>query len=441
MLRHLASLVLLETSMIFSYLWAYLRGKLSFPLTPEQRSQLHRRNARRFVRTASKLKGANVKLGQLASMQAHLLPIEYISELKALRDAVQPTEYRKIAALIEKELGRAPEALFASFDAQPIAAASMAQVHVATLKSGEKVVVKVLHPGLEHSVAVDMALLGFLFRRLKNAWKRVDLEIILRESEEPLRRELDLRLEANATEQLGAELAPLGVIVPKVKRELSSQRVLTLEFIEGVNVDKVAQLEAWKVDRPALAGTYIRAFMHQAFVTGTFHADPHPGNTFCTPEGKLALLDFGMVKELPDHVRRGLLKELFGSFFNNPKLYADGLIEKGAIGEADRAVVEERARAAFSDPELRALMFDHRIASESAPDSVVSLLRDLTDLPTFRTPSDNLMFMRALGIVIDVCKELAPEASPSQIATPVLAPILREFIASNPQYFGAPAAA
>jgi predicted unusual protein kinase regulating ubiquinone biosynthesis (AarF/ABC1/UbiB family) len=176
-------------------------------------------------------------------------------------------------------------------------------------------------------------------------------------------------------------------------------------------------------------------------VTGTFHADPHPGNTFCTPEGKLVLLDFGMVKELPDHVRQGLLKELFGSFFNNPRLYVDGLIEKGAIGEGDRAVVEERARAAFSDPELRALMFDHRIENKSAAENVVSLLRDLTDLPTFRTPTDNLMFMRALGIVIDVCKELAPEASPSQIATPVLAPILREFMMTNPHYFTAPAAA
>jgi predicted unusual protein kinase regulating ubiquinone biosynthesis (AarF/ABC1/UbiB family) len=186
-----------------------------------------------------------------------------------------------------------------------------------------------------------------------------------------------------------------------------------------------------------LAGTFIRSFMHQAFVTGTFHADPHPGNTFCTPDGRLALLDFGMVKQLPDHVRQGLLKELFGSFFNNPKLYVDGLIEKGALGESDRAVVEARARAAFADPALRALMFDHRVESKGATDSVVSLLRDFTDLPTFRTPLDNLMFMRALGIVIDVCKELAPEASPSQIATPVLAPILSTFMAKHPQYFAA----
>jgi predicted unusual protein kinase regulating ubiquinone biosynthesis (AarF/ABC1/UbiB family) len=441
MLRHLASLLLLETAMILSYTWAFVRGKLFRPLTPEQRSALHRRNARRFVRTASKLKGANVKLGQFASMQAHVLPIEYIEELKALRDAVQPTNYGRIARLIEAELGQAPEALFAQIEPQPIAAASMAQVHVAKLKSGEKVVVKVLHPGLERSVAIDMALMRLLFRGLKNIWKRVDLDMLLRESEEPLRRELDLTLEAQATEQLRAALLPLGVTVPRVHRELSSRRVLTLEFIEGVNVDKVAQLEQWSVDRAALAGTFFRSFMHQVFVTGTFHADPHPGNTFCTPDGRLALLDFGMVKELPDHVRQGLLKELFGSFFNNPKLYVDGLIEKGALGESDRAIVEERARIAFADPAVRALVFDHGVADRRTTDNIVGLLRDFTDLPTFRTPSDNLMFMRALGIVIDVCKELAPEVSPSQIAGPVLAPILSEFIAKHPQYFGAPAAA
>jgi len=441
MLHHLASLLRVEITIVLSYLWASLRGKLFGALTPDERSALHRKNARRFVRTASKLKGANVKLGQFASMQAHLLPREYIEELKVLRDAVRPTEYGQIAALIQAELGEGPEALFASFDQRPIAAASMAQVHVAKLKSGEKVVVKVLHPGLERSVAIDMALLRLLFRGLKSLFKRVDLALILRESEEPLRRELDLTLEAEATEHLGGELAALGVVVPKVHWELSSRRVLTLEFIEGVNVDKVAQLELWKVDRGALAGKLIRAFMHQVFVAGTFHADPHPGNTFCTPDGKLALLDFGMVKQLPEHVRQGLLKELFGSFFNHPKLYVDGLIEKGSLGESDRAVVEERARVAFADPALRALMFDHRLESKGAADSVVGLLRDLTDLPTFRTPSDNLMFLRALGIVIDVCKELAPEASPSQIASPVLAPILSEFIAKHPQYFGAASAA
>lgn len=441
MLRHLTSLVLLETTMVLSYLWAYVRGKLFGPLSAEQRSALHRRNARRFVRTASKLKGANVKIGQFASMQAHVLPIEYIEELKALRDAVQPTEYAQIAALIQSELGESPETLFASFDRTPIAAASMAQVHVARLKSGEKVVVKILHPGLERSVAIDMALVRFLFRGLKNIWKRIDLDMILRESEEPLRRELDLGLEAKATEQLGAELSALGVLVPRVHWEVSSRRVLTLEFIEGVNVDKVEQLELWNVDRAALAGTFFRSFMHQAFVAGTFHADPHPGNTFCTPDGRLALLDFGMVKELPDHVRQGLLKELFGGFFNNPKLYVDGLIEKGALGESDRAIVEERARVAFADPAVRALVFDHKIDSKSTTDNVVGLLRDFTGLASFRTPSDNLMFLRALGIVIDVCKELAPELSPSQIAGPVLAPILSDFVQKNPQYFGGQAAA
>lgn len=434
-LRHLLSLVWLQLRMGSSYLWVFIRTKIfRAALTTEERSAHHRMNARRFRDTACRLKGANVKIGQLASMQAHLLPAEYIEELRSLRDAVEPTDYAHIAEMIRTALGGPPEQVFAEFDREPIAAASMAQVHVARLRTGEKVVVKVQHPGLEISVAIDLFLMRVLFAVLGLVFRRLDLGIVLRESEDPLRRELDLMLEAQATDQLRAELAPLGVIVPRVYWELTSRRVLTLEFIEGTNINRHEQLERWKVDRAALVAVYLRAFLHQAFVGGTFHADPHPGNAFCTPDGRLALLDFGMVKRLPIHVRNGLMKEIFGGFFNNPKLYVDGLIEKGAVGEADRVKLEAFATKTFSDPALRGLIFDHQVQDTSAVMGLFGSLRGLTELETFRTPSDNVMFMRALGIVIDVCKEVAPELSPSEIAMPIMLPLLAGFIEDNPQY-------
>ncbi|MGZ3421982.1 MAG: ABC1 kinase family protein [Polyangiales bacterium] len=431
---HFAALVWLQTRIVFSYLWVWIRTKIfRAPLSPEQLSAHHRKNARRFKETACRLKGANVKIGQLASMQAHVLPVEYIEELRSLRDAVQPTEFAQIAALIRSELGSGHGELFAELDENPIAAASMAQVHVARLRTGEKVVVKVQHPGLERSVAIDLALMGVLFRVLGFVFRRVDLGVILRESAEPLRRELDLVLEGKATEALARELEPLDVIVPKVYWSHTSRRVLTLEFIEGTNIDRHEQLDLWSVDRAAIVGVYLRAFLHQAFVGGTFHADPHPGNVFCTPEGRLAMLDFGMVKTLPENVRNGLMKEVFGGFFNNPKLYVDGLIEKGAIGEPDRAKVEAWAQQTFSNSAMRGLIFDHQV-DKSAAMSLFGGLSELLDLPTFRTPSDNLMFMRALGIVIDVCKEVAPGVSPSALAGPIMMPILADFIAKNPEY-------
>jgi len=433
---HLTALAWMQTRIVLSYLWVFFRAKvLRWKLSPEAMSSVHRRSARRFKETAAQLKGANVKVGQIASMQQHVLPPEYIEELRSLRDAVEATDYAKIAKVIEAELGKPPLELFAEFDEIPIAAASMAQVHVAKLKTGEKVVVKVQHPGLERSVAIDLALMRLLFWVIALFVRFLDLRQILSEAEDPLRRELDLHLEGEATETLGAELAPLGVIVPKVYWEFTKRRVITLEFIEGVNVDKLEQIRAWEVDRRALMETYVRAFMHSVFICGFFHADPHPGNVFCTPEGRLVLLDFGMVKRLPENVRSGLQKEIFGGIFNHPQLYTDGLIEKGAMKEPDRAFVEAWAKKTFSDPKMRGMIFDHSLADGAQMTDLFGSVFGMVDgLETFETPQDNVMFMRALGIVIDVCKEVVPEMSVTQIAFPVLLPMLGEFIAKNPEY-------
>ncbi len=202
--------------MVVSYLWLFVRTKIfRAPLGAERLSALHRLNARRFKDTACRLKGANVKIGQLASMQAHLLPIEYVEELRTLRDAVLPTPYAEIAALVASELGGAPLEVFAEFDETPIAAASMAQVHAARLKTGEKVVVKVQHPGLERSVAIDLALMGLLLRALSLVFRKFNLLVVLRESEEPLRRELDLVLEGKATEEIRTR--PRGARRPRAQ--------------------------------------------------------------------------------------------------------------------------------------------------------------------------------------------------------------------------------
>jgi ubiquinone biosynthesis protein len=272
--------------------------------------------------------------------------------------------------------------------------------------------------------------------------KKIDFRQILTEAEEPLRRELDLHLEGQATEALGAELRPHGVIVPQVHWQYTSRRVITLEYIDGVNIDKTEQLRAWNVDRRALMELYLKSFWVQAFGGGLFHADPHPGNVFCTREGKLAMLDFGMVKRLPPNVRDGLQKELIGGLFNQPALYTDGLIEKGAMREPDRARVEAWAKKTFSDPKMRGMIFDHQFNDGAEVTDLFGSLGKMVDgLETFETPQDNLMFMRALGIIIDVLKEVTPEVSPSQIAMPVLVPMLTEFVAKNPQYMEAAVAA
>lgn len=434
---HTLRLVWLQIRILGSYAWLFFRSKiLRWPPTPEQRAAIHQRNARRFKATACHLKGANVKLGQIASMQAHLLPDVVIQELRTLRDGVTPTDSKRVIALVEAELGKPIADVFARFDETPIATASMGQVHAATLKDGRDVVVKVLHPGLEKTVDIDLALMRRGIRMVKWFVKTpIDPMIILTETEAALRLELDLAHEGKATETLARELAPLGVIVPKVHWDVTTRRVLTLDFIEGVNIDDRAQMDAWKIDREKLMVLYLQSFVQQALRGGYFHADPHPGNVFCTPEGKLAMLDFGMVQRLPDDTRIGLLKEILGGFFARPKLWADGMIQKGAVGEADREKLETFAATAFLDPKARAIIFDHEVESRGElTDVVKKFAAFFKTLETLQTPKDNVMFGRALGIVIDVMKEVVPEKTPSVVAGPVMMPVLLEFVQANPEY-------
>src|SRR5262249_31546403 len=154
----------------------------------------------------------------------------------------------------------------------------------------------------------------------------------------------------------------------------------TLGFVHGVTLDNIEKIKEWNVDRVALAQTYLRAFLYQAFTGGFFHADPHPRNAMCTPEGKLGLLHFGMVQQPPDNVRRGLAKEWMGFFFNNSKMHADGLIEKGAIQEEDRAFLEQTSARVFANERFRNLALNHEVDAnvlQELTDEFFSLLRQL----------------------------------------------------------------
>jgi len=434
-IRHFFIVGFVQWWMALSYLWVWLRRKVGLPCSAEKLSRIHLAHARRFRRAASDLKGANIKTGQLASLQADILPPEYVREFKALRDEVKPTPYRQIARMIREQLGDDPKALFGTFDETPIAAASMAQVHKATLPDGREVAVKVLHPGLERSVDIDMFLLRRLVGFMSLLVKWIDLRQMYREIEGPLRMELDMEAEGRAAEELGAALSDLEVKVPEIHWDFTTRRVLTMEFLDGTNINNLGVIDGWGVDRRALVSTYLAAYFRQAFEGGFFHCDPHPANAFCLRDGRLALLDFGMVKRIPDRVRLGLVKEIIGGFFNNPEMYADGLIDRGVVGERERHKIEAFARETFSDERLRSTIFDHVQQNDGDIPMVIGKVGELVrTLETFRTPHDQLMFMRALGIVIDVCREAYPEATVSELSTPVVLPVVMRFLQEHPQY-------
>lgn len=252
-----------------------------------------------------------VKFGQMVSGRTDLFPEELTAELRKLHDSAAPFPAEVARRTVEEETGKPIADLFASFEAQPMAAASIAQVHRATLHDGTPVVVKIQRPGIEALVDADIAILRRLAALLNAAVPPVrafNLPELVEEFSETLRGELDFEREAmNAERFAAANREEPTVFVPRVFTEATTRRVLTMEQSPGHRLDV---RETDSASRARFARTLMRLFLTQVFEHGVFHADPHPGNIFATPDGRLCFHDFGALGELPPRVQASL-RELF----------------------------------------------------------------------------------------------------------------------------------
>ncbi len=240
-----------------------------------------------------------IKLGQLLSTRPDLLPPNYIDALSRLQNTVTPVPGDKITAIIENELGAPISELFASFDCEPLAAASMAQVHRAILPDGNEVAVKVQRPGARQRIEIDIEILHEVARfatRFTTYGKRYGFLQIVRELERSLGQELDFRLEAESTRLIGKQISEFTLLTtPVVYSEYTTRRVLTLSFIHGRQLAEVSREEFDALDSRSIAKELLSAYLKQMVIDGVFHCDPHPGNIFLADDGRLALMDFGMV--------------------------------------------------------------------------------------------------------------------------------------------------
>ena len=250
---------------------------------------------------------------QFVGARADLLPEPYVERLGRLQDRVPPREFPVVRRVIEHELGAELGDVFADFDQRPLAAASLAQVHGATLHDGRRVAVKVQYPEIARLVESDLANLRVLFRAIGWLESDFDLAPLLDELGETVPAELDFVNEGHNAERMAKELASRDdVVIPTIVWEHTTRRVLVMERIDGIKITDVDALEAAGVDPQALAETLVEVFCEQMLVNGHFHADPHPGNLMVLPgeEGapaRLVLLDFGLTKRLPDTFRSGVL--------------------------------------------------------------------------------------------------------------------------------------
>jgi ubiquinone biosynthesis protein len=286
-----------------------------------------------FVSDLKQLGPAFVKIGQTLSTRADLLAPEYLAALEQLQDDVGPIPFEEIRAAIESELGVRLGKAFAEFEREPIATASLAQVHAATLRDGRQVAVKVQRPGIADAIAADLESLASVVGaadRWTEQGRRMHFETWLDEVAGTLAEELDYRLEAENLQTFARDLAGFPqIVLPLPVTDLSSQRVLTMDRIDGNKVSQAIELK--RLDEPldALAETLLHAYLDQIFINGLVHADPHPGNVMLTRDGRLGLIDLGMVVRLNPRMRDGLLKLLLAAVEGDGDLVAEQCIELG----------------------------------------------------------------------------------------------------------------
>jgi len=258
----------------------------------------------RIRRALEDLGPSFIKLGQLMSTRADVFPPEYIEELSKLQDRVPPVPFEQIRNLIESELRQPLDQLFERFETKSMAAASVAQVHTAHLKSGQKVAVKVIRPGIEKRIRNDLQLMYYFAAKIES---RFDLGQVLgvlnlvKEFERTIFRELDMLTEAGHIERFAQSFEDVEEIyIPTVYWQYTSKSVLVMEHIEGIKMDNVAEIKRHGIDPQEVAMIGLRSFSRQLMAAGIFHADPHPGNTIVMYDGRVSLVDFGIVGYLDE---------------------------------------------------------------------------------------------------------------------------------------------
>jgi ubiquinone biosynthesis protein len=276
-----------------------------------------------------------IKLGQILSTRADLLPPEYLSELSKLQDAAPRVPFDAVREMLVEELGVPLEDVFASFDPEPLAAASIGQAHAAVLPDGTEVVVKIRRPGVVEQVEQDLQILQDLAAAASQRWQaagQYDLPGLAREFSATLRAELDYIREGHNAERFAANFAGNeGIHVPRVFWDTTTSRVLTLERIRGLKISDLDALDAAGIDRKALAERAAHLVLKMVCEDGFFHADPHPGNFFIEPGGRIGVVDFGMVGYVDERTQGQLAEVVLAVTSRDTGSLVDIFLELGIV--------------------------------------------------------------------------------------------------------------
>ena len=395
----------LAADLLSGYTFLTQRARWSSLIKPHEWNMMHMRGAERILDTTAALGGTLIKACQFASSRPDILPTPYVASLSKLQDRVPPHPWSEIAGVIRQELGREPEEIFKWIETKPVASASIAQVHRAQLTDGREVAVKVQYPGIQSIIDTDLVVLQRIVALVARMYSTIQLQPILDYLKETLPLELDFLREAKAMEELRAALSHrTDVVIPESIQELCTERVLVMEFINGVKITDCAAMVEAGISPSAVARLLNDVYAEQIFRLGMLHADPHPGNLLVQSGPKLVLLDHGLTVPL-----KSTLVEALGE-----------MVRAILVGDFDR-LTKALAKAGMK--------FEKQVDINSLLQLVGVLLGEEQEQASIDTlevgqqlgknigqiPVELILMGRALGLMDGISKQLDPDINALEI--------------------------
>ena len=378
------------------------------PATDEELRPRHEKAAGWILAAALRMRGVIIKMCQAVATRSDVFPPEFIESLKQCHDRVPPKPFPVVKEVVERELGKPLDAVFADFDETPIASASLAQVHGAHLLDGREVAVKVQYPDIESIVHTDLRNM----RRACVVYETFDpqpLELLplLTELTTHLGYELDFRREADSADRV-RELFSKDehVLVPKVHREWSTRRVMVMERLEGMKITDVDAIRAAGIDPQDVVQELMQIYVRMILAAGFFQADPHPGNLMVTPDRKIIVLDFGLSKELPEGYGLGLFELMFSLMTLNEAAMVRAFEELGfetKTGDSSTYLAISRRMLKRSDTGTFEGEFTEEMTDE--------LFNAIRENPVVRVPSDFVLVGRVFAFLSGIAHSLGGRAN------------------------------
>ncbi|MDX8410165.1 MAG: 2-polyprenylphenol 6-hydroxylase [Mariprofundales bacterium] len=391
-----------------------------------QRERMSQEQGVQLRRALERLGPTFIKFGQMLSTRVDLLPLDITRELKKLQDAVPPESIDAVHGVVARAFRRPVSEIFSQFDAKPVAAASIAQVHFALLHDGSEVAVKVRRPGIDRTIEADLAILRLLasmFDRHVPEYRRLRAPRVVEEFANSIRGELNLRAEGAHASRFATNFTEVaGVEVPKVLWDYTHAEVLTTERIHGLPIDEREQLIAAGLDPLKICERAAVLFFHMVFVDGYFHADMHPGNIFVDRGGDIVLVDFGIVGRLELSTRRYLAEMLVAFLRGDYRRAAEVHVEAGYVPmDTDVSAFEDALR------EVAIPIFNRPLAEISIAELLLVMFA-VTERFHMETQPQLLLLQKTMVVIEGVARELADEVNIWMLARPLVTDWIRSHL-------------